>query len=288
MGSLALTAVLPIVPGTVDDAREIGALSVLPRATAMRIAPREPDGALVYVEETPIWAGWQPRMVEEGSKDRPRRWWRFEVQVSTKPAAAVRPGHQLVVALHPYSHDWVQHAPFKRALREARPDLRQHRFTSLEEVIRWIETQTYDFWETGNYLTAGISEPDLPFKSIEDIRNMHGKATWVFGLCDDFAACVKALLATEKANELVHKTENGTLRFWPPVVSWPPPAHLDPGLYDELRKEAWSLMWASSRQALAGPHEKSETWLGQQVANNVDRIYRNHLWRLYNQLRDRR
>ncbi len=311
MGSLTLTAVLPVRPGTVDDAREIGALTILPQTTAMQTALRASDGALVYVKEIPIFAGCQWRAADYGDRAR-HRWWRFEVKVcrNSEATSAIQPGHCLVIAMHPYSTKWMQQAAFKPAFKKERPVLGS--VDTSEALITWIEKECpYDFWEKGNYLTAGISEPELPFKSLADVRNGHGTAKWLFGVCDDFAACVDALWASKKVNNLLERTEKGTLRFWPAKVNLPfRPQRWDPkrsdevevesqscvltteeigqtlSLYDKLKAESRTLMSISICQALAGPRprEKKEQWENRLVVDNVKQIYCSHLFTRWQQI----
>jgi hypothetical protein len=275
MGSIIQTAILPVSPDAVDDAREIGALSVQPTVTAMRIEKGKPDGTLVYTEEAPILTGWQSRVEKYGEKSR-HQWWRWETKVSSKTTPSIRPGHHLIIAMHPYSSSWVQQVPFRPTSKKERPELV---FASPEELIQWIEKEcSYDFWEKGNYLTAGISIPEGPFNFHADIKNRHGDAKWVFGVCDDPIAYGDALWASEEVKKFLNMTEKGTLRFWPAHVPWSTsPSKWKPHLYEKLKAEADSLMWLSIRQALAGPHEDNEDWLGRPVADNLERIYYDHL-----------
>jgi hypothetical protein len=107
MGSVLQTAILPAPPDVVDDAREITALSATPTVTAMRIEQREPDGILVYMEEMPILTGWQLHVEEYRAKFL-HQWWRWETKVHSKTTSSIRPGHHLIIAMHPYSSSWVQ------------------------------------------------------------------------------------------------------------------------------------------------------------------------------------
>jgi len=289
MGRIALTTLLPGSSGTVDDAQEIGALPAQRAATAMRIAQkRGAEGPLVYEAEIPVFVGMRWRSMAYGG-GHCHGWWRLEVQAPAKPAVIQR-GHALVVAEHPYSNGWVQAAPFKRALRRERLDLGNRPFSSPQELITWIEALLYDFWEKGNFLTAGISAPERPSKPQAAVRNLHEQAALVFGICDDFGDAVKALMGTEEVDKLLKDTRKGTLRFWPSWVDLAePPARADELLYDLLIPEAWELMQLAVCQALAGPDEDSAPWIRQPVTAKVNHIYREHLYNRYRTLvRERR
>jgi hypothetical protein len=276
MGGVVMTVVLPGLSRAADDAQEIGSLAVQHGVTAMRVASVQgTDGPLVYVEESPVLVGLQWRILAYGKKSY-HRWWRLEVKVGSQ-ASAIRSGHSLVMAQNPYSSTWVQRAPFKSPYKRERPTLEQHPDGMSAELIKWIEEELpYDFWETGNYLTAGISEPELPFQSLDAVRNAH-ETRWVFGVCADPAACEEALFASLEAQKWLKLTEEGTLRFAPPGVRLASLATI----YDEMKDEAWSLMLLSIRQALAGPDPQSDIWLGQLVTKRVEQLYCNHLYNRY-------
>jgi hypothetical protein len=186
-----------------------------------------------------------------------------------------------VVAEHPYGNGWLQQVPFKPGSKKGaleRPDLAIKTFSSAEALIEWLEQELhYDFWEKGNYLTAGISEPNLPFSPSDKLRNVKHQALFVFGSCDDFDAYEQALQDTEAIRKLLRDTENGTIRFWSPKLTLSPKLEKLPRLCDEVKLEAPSLMALSIRQALAGPHEESEKWIGRCVTDKVSHIYRGHL-----------
>lgn len=282
MAGMALAALLPGNVGTVDDAQAIGALAVQRPVTAMRIeATDNPEDPLIYVMETPILVGMHRCEVEYGD-GHPHRWWRLEIQVGRKETA-IQPGHDLVVAAHPYSNGWVQYTSFKSGSKKARPDLGKQAFRSLRELIEWIEDLDYDFWEKGNYLTAGISEPQGAFQPTKALRNIQRQGLFVFGICTDAATREKELLVTPKVRWLLDKTKAGTLRFGPPKALSTP---LE--ITDEMKAEAMNLMWLAIRQALAGPDEESTQWLGRLVTDKVHEIYCSHLYNLYRMLRRER
>jgi hypothetical protein len=283
MGSMTLSALLPEVPCPVDDAHEVGAIHVRQQASAMCIGwERGPSSPLVYVDETLIAVAMQWRVVEY-SGGQHHRWWRLEVK-ATSMQTAIHKGDELIVAEHPYANGWVQPAPFKTASRKGemeRADPASASFVTPEALIQWIEALPYDFWEKGNYLTAGLSEPELPFM-VGAVRNMQKQSLLVFGVCGSARACEEALFASPEARRLLKTTETGTLRFWPTEVEFAvPPARADERLYDEVKAESPSVLWLAIRQALAGPHEESLQWKGHPVMEKVQHIYCGHLFNRY-------
>jgi hypothetical protein len=188
----------------------------------------------------------------------------------------IRAGNTLVVADHPYSSGWLQSAPFKPGSKKgalARPDLSRSTIRSEMDFLRVIESLHQDYWEKGNHLTAGISEPDLPLDLSGRIRNTQRQALFVFGACDDLALCEKQLFQTSLVQRLLRDTEKGSIRFWAPK------AHLKtrPRLYDDVKADGPVLMTIAIRQALAGPHRDGEQWIGRPVVEKIAQIYRGHL-----------
>jgi len=273
MGSASLTALLPAPPPQPDDAYEIGAMPVSSEITAMRVGFENSRGeAPIYLEESPISVAtvWRVLETSEGAR---HRWWRLETKVRSR-GSGIQRGHEFVLAEHPYANGWLHHAPFKPGSKKGameRVEPPQGVLGSTASSIGWVEEQRFDFWEKGNYLTAGISEPNLPFSPGKSLRNVQRQALFVFGTCEDFRRCEQLLLQSQTVRELLRQTDEGTIRFWPPKL----PAR--PMLREEVKTEASSLMGLAIRQALAGPHNNGEKWIGRPVAKKVDQIYRGHL-----------
>jgi len=283
MGSMPLEQFVPRQALPADDAREVGATARRTSVTAMCVG-KVGSGDLVYQKEVPIHLAVAWRVVDDAGHR--HRWWRLEAKVEARNDG-IRPGHQLVVAEHPYSGGWLHYVPFKPGSKkgaEERADFHSRRFQSLEDVIGACEALPYDFWEKGNYLTAGISQPELPFDPGEPPRNVQKQALYVFGSCESLPSHEEALLRSGPIQELLRLTERGTLIFWPPDVKLPEP----PPLFDEVKEDANSLMMLSVRQALAGPHRDSDRWIGRPVAEKVDQIYRGHVNAMNRRVADER
>jgi hypothetical protein len=276
VGSVVREAVLPAVPAAVDDARPIGAVAVQSEVTAMRVGYENDDhGEPVYLDETPIYVSTVWRFIDYGQRS-PLRWWRLEVKTHRRNGV-IAPGDMLVVAEHPYANGWLQGTPFKRGSKKGGIDriaLPEEVCESAEMVLAYLDRDApQDFWETGNYITAGISEPSLPWSPSEKRRNVKIQGLFVFGSCKDFKIFENTLWVSEKVQQLFRATENGSIRYWAPKAR----IKARPELLREVREDAVNLMGLSIRQALAGPHEKSEKWIGREVADKVDQIYRGHL-----------
>lgn len=245
----------------------------------MRVGEKDrQDGDLVYLEETPIYVATLWRSIEYGDGLN-HQWWRLEIKADSSNKSIRRNDH-IVVAEHPYANGWLHHASFKPGSKKEklrRPDLSSHVFNSSAELVHWLEWLPHDFWEKGNYLTAGISEPEMPFLPVGTTRNVQRQALLVFGVCDDFGACEQALWSTRRVRQLNKATEDGTLRFWPPKTN----RETQPSLSNELKAEGPSLLMLSIRQALAGPHKDSKKWVGRSVVDKVDYIYQGHLYNRY-------
>lgn len=283
MGSVPHWRLYPAPSDEPDNAREVGVMPLRSAATAMRVGRN--GHSLSYLEEAPIYVAMTWRFVEDGPGRR-YNWWRLELK-SDHRNRSIRPGHQLVVAEHPYGNGWIHHAAFKPGSRKGaldRIDAANSSFASVDDAVRWIDHLGHDYWEKGNYLTAGISQPELPFDPLEPPRNVQQSGLFVFGICDDMEEAEERLLQEATTQKLLEATERGTLRFWSPdakLASIPP-------LLDEVKDDRWSLISLSIRQALAGPHRHGERWIGHPVAEKVDQIYRGHVNRRNRKLTDER
>jgi len=260
----------PTGPG--DDAVPVGAIPMRATTTAMRVAI---EGARpIYVDEQPLWVATAWRVLEDGAS-RSVRWWRLEAKLASGGKAA-KPGHHVVVAEHPYANGWVQVATLKRASK-GNPGERafalEKKLEAVGEPGRALDELDFDYWETGNYLTAGISSPTLPFSELDDTRNAQKNGLFVFGLCENFEVVEKAILLQPEIGQLILATERGTIKFWSPDAK----LNAIPQLRDEVKEDRWSLMCLSIRQSLAGPHKDGGAWVGRPVAAKVDQIYRGHL-----------
>jgi len=268
MASVLLRALLPTNESSIDDAREIGAIPVLTEARVMRVE-RDParQDQLVYAGETVFSIAMMWRVLEYAG-DKHHGWWRLEGKVPAQKGE-IDVGTNLVIAAHPYSAGWVGQTTFKPGSHKGpadRLDLTQ--INSPTELINKIENLRFDFWEKGDKLTAGISVPCLPALERQP-RNFQQKALWVFGACKDFKACQEELLATEKVQLLLKMTEENRIAY-----SYRKKRSAKrPRLSVEVIDKRHLLMSLAIQQALAGPHKRSDNWVGEPVTKNVDNIY---------------
>ena len=272
MGAHSLAQLLPPPPETVDHAKEIGGYAAPRSLTAMRVGLKEDK--LVYLDEVPISHAVKWRVEEYGQNQR-ARWNRLEFKADRRDTP-IKPGEYLIVAEHPYASGWVQVASFKSACKKGpteRPDPTVGTYPSQSDFIGWVETQPHDYWETGNYLTAGISEPDIPLLDGQQ-RNTFPSLVYAYGLCSvDPKEYAALLFESSEAQHLLQTTRDNTIRFWFPRAK----LSSRPKLKEETISASAELLWLSIYQALAGPHEESNRWSGRLVMEKVDDIYRGHL-----------
>lgn len=236
------------------------------------------DGELVFQEE--IAATWGPveKNVPYQRQESSRvvmdqaRWWRVEVQVGTK-ATLIEPGMELVMARLPAAC-WVVSVPFRKSDRKGateRDNPLASPCSSLEEVTSRLEDLDYDYWEKGNYLTAGVS---IPSDALSGERRNFSRGDWLLGVCCDLNSACEQLINSERALKLLAWTENGQLKYWPTHVGIP--EHYKT-LHTEVKDDAGWLMYLSIRQSLAGP-EDDASWKGLPVMDLVELIYKNHVY----------
>ena len=274
---MGATSFIDLLPGNndVDAAIDVGALPLQATATAMRVTIQ--DNVAIYSGEEPISVAMAWRIIECRSGGN-HKWWRFEAKARNDKKTA-KVGDHLVVAEHPYGNGWVQHAAFKRATKAGAAEKRELLNVNqsvCDDFIKLIESSETDLWETGNYLTAGISAPQLPFSELHSIRNVQKTGFFVFGICENFVSLEKKLLTDRAIHELIKDTERGTIKFWATGAK----LKSIPSLSNDVKEERWSLMLMSIRQALAGPHKDCEQWIDRPVVEKIDQIYRGHINRL--------
>lgn len=272
MGGVTCVGLYPSLPTEADEAHVVGALPVRTHVPAMLVARQ--DGQPHYLGEVPLAVSLVWRIIEDACGRR-HRWWRLEAKLDSHDSR-VRPGFDLVVAEHPYGSGWVHRTSFRPGSKKGsdeRPHLLKADYASLADVVRDVDQLKYDYWEKGSFLTAGISQPDLPLTDDHRIRNTQERALLVFGVCGGMADLEQALWQTRAVGNLLRATESGRLRFWSPKARF----RLPPRLLEDVKAEAPSLMLLAIRQALAGPHRDDEQWIGRPVTAKIDEIYRGHL-----------
>ena len=254
------------VPGRVD-------------ATLMFIGPSSLDGELVFQKEIDATWGVVEKSVPYQRHESDRdvmglaRWWRVEVQVGTKDTL-IEPGMELVMARLPAAC-WAVSAPFRKSDRKG-PGERDNPLASpcngIEDAINRLEDLDYDYWEKGNYLTAGVSVPPDPMSG--ERRNFT-RGDWLLGVCHDVNAASEMLINSQRAKTLLAFTENGTLKFWPTHTKIPEQYKT---MHADVKDDAGWLMYLSIRQSLAGPEDDDASWKGRPVMDLVELIYKNHVY----------
>ena len=273
MGSLSVKLMFDPSPESVDDAHEISAKRAWSDVNVMRIGHDKANGReIVYLDETEMQFATVVRGVE-GPGDRKHYWFRMELKINSKNEL-VRHGHNLVMVSHPYAITREQHTVFKRAVKKSPDDPRRFDpppWESALELVTWVESLDYDYWEKGNYLTAAISLPVIPYTQDGGSKNFKDDLGYVFGTCESFDTCYKALEISKKAQLLLDATEKNKIKVWHNNVSIPLQ------LFPEVIEDRFFWMGLSISQALAGPHKDSDKWFGRPVIDKVDQIYRGHL-----------
>jgi hypothetical protein len=257
-----------------NEAVEIGAM---PRqqVTAMWVDDRGDDSsALVYKSEIgPLIAGFAPRGVE--TETFRHHWWRLEIKIHIKDlpseigAVMEREGParvDCVIAVYPYSVGWIGRSRFKRSSRKERPAM-PAAVQSPGHLFEHLERLPHDYWETGNYLTAGF---DALSALVEDPANMPRESMLILGICHDAQGRRAALTADARVTDLIERTKHGNIYFGMKGVPAVP-------LHPEVRDAARHHMDQAIQQALAGPHKDNNRWIDREVFTKVDHIYRLHL-----------
>lgn len=254
------------------------------KGTLTRIGPAPPDhaehaGELIFLDEVPATMKVSEKIVpyrrqtEDGVEGAVAKWWRVEVQVPDRERR-VKPRMDLVVARPPAAL-WTTHAPFKNSDNKAKSRRRNPLdppAKDAEELITRLESLSYDFWETGDYRTAGIS---IPVDSRADERRNYSRGGFRLGLCADVKKCRDELWATAKVRQLMKLTKVGTIQFWPTDKEIPDRYKT---LHETAQEDAWLLMEVSIWQSFAGPDAGDANLLGQPVTSLVDRLYKRHLF----------
>jgi hypothetical protein len=153
---------------------------------------------------------------------------------------------------------------------EVRPMLEVPELKDGMNPVQWLEQHSkYDPWEKDARLVAGISQPNGFFS--DKPRNSAGDL--ILGVCPDFDALVGELWNADETKHLLHETLENRIVFWNPRAKLP----TLPRLYPEVIDDSTSLMAISIQQALAGPRNSPDRWIGKSVLSLVGLIYRDHL-----------
>lgn len=274
MGAIGTERVTPRPPVVGDDAVEIGSLDWRLSVPVMTVGSS--DAGIVYLGESSVSLATVWRVAED--RETRFQWWRLEAKVALPPEADwVSAGDSLIVSEHPYSTNWTQFALFKRSTHDRRSInqmLTATVFPALEDIVKQIDTFDSDFWETGKYLTAGISIPEAPYIPEQHARRTNKQSVLVFGHAGQTDTIIEAVLQEPDVVRILGQTNRGTVKL-PTKFAGLEGSEIR--LYDELREEGLSLMYQAIRQALAGPHKDSEAWVGRAVSEKAIHIYLGHL-----------
>lgn len=262
-----------------DDAHEVGAFDLHQEGSATYVG-RAKDNQFMYLYEIPMSKTDEMRYLEH-SEGISASWIRFEFKIELKHNRT-NPGDHLVIAWHPYSRGFVHYVPFKRGLKKTLDERQKRRdnplnkpFKTSSELVQSIEDLSYDFWETGSFLTAGLSIPAPPFKAGIEKRSRHQRmgAVLVGGICNDFEACTDEISKSVEVKQLLIDTATNGIKFWYRRAKiW---KHVE--LADSVIRESTGIMKLSIQQALAGPRKRIDYWIGKPVVEKVGHIYRGHL-----------
>lgn len=226
------------------------------------------NGEWCYVEEIPAWLADERVALPfcDGENVRYLEWVRKAIRVRD-PNRGIRHRHWLNLAHHPYSAGRSQSLQFKTRLRDRkRRGIPPHGARG-DQLVKWVDSLSYDFWEQGDFVLASFSylpqivdEPANHRKSRDDLL--------VLGACaapDDIAG---ALVADPQVCDLYNFATEGSLKLYPRHGTDTDPVSA------ETRGLAAGYMEAAISLALAGPHKDGHGWAGKPVVKKVDEIFR--------------
>ena len=241
---------------------------------------RDIDATFAPVERSALWR----RRDADGVTGGYLRWFRVEIQAPAGKGAEITAGMEAVWA-RDHGTGWFAALRFKGANHKSKVErvdpLREPCATG-EEAIQRLEALSWDYWESGKFVTAGIS---IPPESCLDVERNYTRGQWLFGVCESVEQSVAALRLDPEVRKLQRLTDNRSLQFWPRSAGITVP-EVYCRFHDELAEHATLLLELALKQALAGPEDGVE-WQGRPVAELVAMIYKNHMYRVNRQLVDR-
>lgn len=252
--------------GCSDDEAEIGSLPMENQMTIC-LSEKSPSGEHIFSREIPAKAILARREFKPF-----KSFFRLEVKVD-QHNPDIKPGDELIVSQFPRSNKWVHFTEFKPSNR--------HRDRNDGNIPAWIKTSDrlkefidndapVDYFETGNFLTAGISKP-LSGSEHSRQRNMLKNAVYLFGACRDVSRAKEELFASEHIRELLYLTEINKIRYIPSknMSNFP----LLPRLKDEVIENRFNLMVMAILQALSGPVDSTK-YIGTSLCGLVELCYK--------------
>jgi hypothetical protein len=252
------------------EASDIAADSQLRPVKAMRSARVGDDW--LYVGEQDMLASLTWKQFSHKDFAERIRWTRMEFRRSVTHGVGeyeIGAGDHLVVTEWPYSNGWVTHARFKLGSRKKRADLNSESYEDGMTLIRALESLPYDYWETGSYVTAGISMPSAPHAPSENLRMFKVDRLFVYGVCHDFDLAVNEIVRTDFVQAMVDRVVSGKLDV----------GRFGSGrrLHPRTREDRNYLALLAVRQALAGPVD-GRIKVGEPTTRLFDFIFRDHLY----------
>lgn len=122
-------------------------------------------------------------------------------------------------------------------------------------------------------MTAGFTQPQMPFLSDRRVREPGRNALWVFGVCSDLENTLGELAGSAAASALLevdrvfHPGPGGTA--------------LGDDVHPRVLEERNALLLIAIKQAMAGPTDPAwdnDAWLDRPVMDLAGRIFRDHLY----------
>jgi hypothetical protein len=260
----------------------IGAAPVALNTTLMRLQ-HDPavDGGYRFAGEVPASFGAFRRILEIGDGS---VFAALRLEAKLAPAAGGgTAGDWLVCTEDPYSSFWVATARFKGPNRKGRERLDAATIDNPAAAACWLESEATDYWETGSALTAALMQGAFGRVHRGAAQAVRKSARYVLGLCPGLPgqasgvdAATRALWDSEALRNLRAETARGTIAIAYQGRQSP--------LKQSVRDDCVSIMYMAIQQALAGPPDRPESFVGQPVVTLVSRIYRDHLNNLNRQV----
>ena len=285
MGAISISGLSGVLAEGAAGPAEVAAVPVLPEVLLARIEPDpSADGGFVYAGEEGALFGPFRRVLEGDGWT--YGWLRLECKAKADKRLADE-GYCLIVAESPYYTHWVVGIPFKRPNKDKDRLVLPPASSTEEDVQGWVEGLPVDYWESAKRHTAGIMGRHLSLTFHDAMRGLPVNGSFVLGLCpgDVGGASAKgaspspldsietAIFCSDTIQRRVHQAARGTLEL-----------AVEGGrritVSESVCENRYAVMAMSIRQALAGPADTFESWLGKPVAVLADRLFCNHVLNL--------
>lgn len=250
-------------------------------ATAMRIgaAPEDP-AQILYLEEVPVsYVDWMERRDRFGTN----RWYsiqRLEIK-ATQGKHSVHPKDSVLLSEFPYHTCAVAIADLKPRFKDGtdyKPVPNAKAIADPGGLLHWLDTLSFDYWETTKLLTAAFPafEPLPVF--MEDVDTPKVNIGVAIGLCNDYEGTFETLRNSEDWAKILSATLAGKRHWWGSDAT-------AITLEEEVRIHLAQILDLAVRQAMAGPtnDDDTERLLGRPVMQEAGRIFDLHVNRLNKQ-----